>query len=53
MDKFWQKIANVLPKRLVYFAYIRLHAYATTGKYSHLTPCEVTWGDALKAWDTK
>lgn len=50
-DKWCQWLANILPKRIVYFAYIRLLAHATTGKYSHLRPDEVDWSDALKAWE--
>ncbi len=53
MEKFYQWLANRLPRKLVYFAYIRLHAAATTGKYSHRCPDEVDWSEALKAWEAQ
>ncbi len=46
-----QWIAWKLPRRVVYFAYIRLHAAATTGRFSNRTPDEVTWSEAVKAWE--
>lgn len=39
------------PKRLVYFAAIRLGVNATTGKYSTQVVPDLTFMDALKRWD--
>lgn len=51
--KLPQWIAWKLPRRVVYFAYIRLHSYATCTKYSDKTPNEVDWSMALNTWETK
>lgn len=52
MDKFYWWIAFKLPKRLVYHAYIRLHAYATCQKpWSGRHPSECTWDEAVKVWE--
>ncbi len=51
-DKIARWVVWRLPKRLVFWCYIRLHAKATCTQYSHLTPDEVTWDMALKAWDS-
>ncbi len=53
---FWfvalpQWLAWKLPSKVCYFALIRVWAKATTGKYSSKTPDEITWSDALKAWE--
>ena len=50
-DKIWMWIAWRLPKALVSWCYIRVHAKATSGQYSHLHPDEVTWNQALKAFN--
>jgi hypothetical protein len=50
-DKFWQWVAARLPKRLVYFASIRLIAYATTGKYGTTIVPELSAMDALQRWE--
>lgn len=44
-------IANLLPRRIVYFAAIRLAAFATTGKYSTQIVPELTVMDAIKRWE--
>lgn len=51
MFNFWQWLANRLPKKLCYFAYIRIHAHATCTEYRNYTPNEVTWDMALKCWE--
>ena len=52
MEKLLGLIANVLPKKLCYFVYVRVHAYAT-GKNGCPTkhPDEVTWSMALDVWE--
>jgi hypothetical protein len=50
MIKFYQWLARHLPKQLVYFCYIRVHAHATCTTYSNRHPDEVNWREALDAW---
>jgi hypothetical protein len=45
-------IANNLPKRIVYFAAIRLGVNATTGEFSDQIVPELYFMDALKRWET-
>lgn len=40
-----------LPRTIVYWSYIRVGAYATTGKYSNTIVPELSMMDALKRWD--
>jgi len=53
MDKFYEWIAYKLPKRLVYFAAIRLMAYGTTGEYSYTSVTHVRMMTVLKRWGDK
>ena len=53
MEKIWQWLARRLPSQLVYFAAIRLVAYATCAKYSKQSVTEVTAMDAVKRWEDK
>ena len=46
-------IAWRLPRRVVYFAAIRLMAYATTGKYSDTVVPELEGMDAIERWEAK
>jgi len=48
----WQKIAHWLPKKLVYFAFIRFWAFATThDEGCKMTPDEMTWSKASEIWE--
>jgi hypothetical protein len=44
-------IAYHLPRRVVYWATIRLGAHATTGPYSKTVVPALTVVDALQRWD--
>jgi len=44
------KIAWLLPKKIVYWAAIRLITHATTGKYSDVVVPELTAMEALDSW---
>jgi hypothetical protein len=47
-----QWIAGKLPPRLVYFAFIRLWAHATsTDEGQNMTPDEMNWTKALELWE--
>lgn len=48
--KLWMWFVGLLPKRLVYFAAIRLGAYATTGKYGSTIVPELGFMDAIGRW---
>jgi len=50
-EKFWLKLAYLLPRNLVYWACIRLCANATTGKYENQVVPDLTVMDALKRWE--
>jgi len=49
-EAFWRFLANCLPRKLVYFAAIRLVAHATTGEYSATVVPELRAMDALSRW---
>lgn len=40
-----------LPRKLVYFAVIRVWAHGTTGDYGGTVPSELGWDEALKRWN--
>lgn len=48
---FYQRLAWVLPKELVYHCMIRGWANATTGKWRGVDATRVTVDDALRRWD--
>lgn len=50
-DKFWRWVSYRLPRRLAYFAVIRVWAYATTGKFANLEAPSVTTPQMLDAWE--
>ena len=50
MEKFYSWLAYRLPKRLVYFASIRLMSHATVGQYGNTIVPELTAMDALDRW---
>lgn len=51
MDKFWRAIAWKLPRRLVYWAAIRVMSEASTGKYSATLVGDLPAMDAIRAWE--
>jgi len=44
-------IAYALPKKIAYFATIRIGAHATTGKHSSTCVPDMTFMDAIGRWD--
>jgi len=46
----WRRLAWAMPKKLVYWASIRLMAHATQGEYSNQIVPDLTAMDALKRW---
>jgi hypothetical protein len=54
-DRFCRWLAFKLPKRVVYHAYIRLHAYATSGDRpgARKHPDETTWSEAVAVWEKR
>ena len=53
MEKMCMWLAGLLPKRIVYFAAIRLGVYATVGQYGNTIVPDLTFMDALKRWECK
>lgn len=50
MEKFWLKLAWLMPRKLVYWCAIRLGANATQGEYSNQIVPELNFMDAIKRW---
>jgi len=46
-------VANHLPHGVVYFAVVRVWAYATTGKYDGTEVDELTVSESLSRWHAK
>ncbi len=46
-----ERITWLLPRKVVYWAAIRLGSYGTAGKYSHQVVPELTFMDALSRWE--
>jgi hypothetical protein len=52
VNKFYQWVADKLPKKLVYFCYIRFMAYVTThGEGERMTPNEIGFSKAVDIWE--
>ena len=45
------RIAWILPKRIIYFCLIRAWAKATTGKWSNTIGPEVRMDEVIKRWE--
>lgn len=52
-NKIAEKIAYLLPWRIMYFVSIRAWAYTTTHECSHKTPDSTTWSDVIDSWQSK
>lgn len=52
-NKIAQKIADILPFRVMYFVIIKMWAYTTTHECSNKSPYETTWSEVLKSWENK
>lgn len=50
IDRFVMWLAWRLPRRLAYWAAIRVAAHATTGEYGTTDPNELNVMDALDRW---
>lgn len=55
VHRFWHdglpaKVANLLPRKVVYWCAIRLGAYATTGKYGNTVVTELDLMEAIKRY---
>lgn len=51
-ESAWQWLANRLPRRVVYWAMIRVGAEVTTGQYTNTIVPDLTFMEALKRYDT-
>ena len=52
-DALAQDTARMLPRRVAYFASIRVMAHATTGAFAGQIVPELTAMDALQRWDSR
>lgn len=52
IDKICEGVAYALPKRIAYFAMIRIFVHGTTNKYGNTVATEVTAIEILKRWET-
>jgi len=52
-EKVWHKLAWFLPDKLIYWASIRMIAYATQGKYGNTIVPDLTAMDAIGRWEKK
>lgn len=53
-NTIYQKIAHLLPAKLIYFCYIRFMANATTlDEGSYMTPDEMTFSKANELWERR
>ena len=50
IDSFYSWLAWKLPKKLIYYATIRLGVNGTTGKYSNTNTASVRFMTILKRW---
>lgn len=50
-DKLRLGVACCLPQWLVYWSFIRLVAFATTGKYQKTDTFQLTCIEALRRWE--
>lgn len=51
MTKLWARLANILPRQLVYWSSIRLIVNATVGKHSNQVVPDLTAIEALDRWN--
>ncbi len=47
---FWYWLVKLLPIKLVYFCFMHVMAYSTTGEYSNTVVPELTGMDAIKRY---
>ena len=53
VNKIYQWIADKLPKRLIFFCYVRFMAFATThGEGVKMTPDEMGFSKAVEIWES-
>ena len=46
----WFRVVGLLPKRLIYFCFMRVMAHSTTGQYSATVVAELSGMDAIKRY---
>lgn len=50
MEKIYQFIANLLPRQLVLWCFIRVFAHGTTGKHEKTNCTDIECMEILKRW---
>lgn len=51
VEKFWQWLAWKLPRRLAYWACVRVMIFASSGKYGNQNPMTVSVSDIMSRWE--
>jgi hypothetical protein len=51
IDNISYKLAWLLPKKVVYWSYLRVVGNATSGKWSATKPDDLNWTHALDRWE--
>jgi len=51
IDKFYYWLAWALPRRVVYYAFIRVAAHASVGKFGSVIVSELTCFQAMERWE--
>ncbi len=51
--KIYQKLVDLLPREILYFAFIRVYAIVTTEKYTNRTPDSLTFSEICRFLESK
>lgn len=49
-ERAWHRLARALPHELAYWAFIRVFAHATTGKWGDTHPDKIGYGKVAHRW---
>lgn len=49
-ERAWLWASRALPRELAYWAFIRVYAHATTGKYGNTHPDKIGYGKVARRW---
>jgi hypothetical protein len=50
-DAVARRVAWLLPRKVAYWATLRVGAHATTGRYGHQVVPELTFFEAIERWE--
>lgn len=53
IESLCQNIAHILPKKIVYYCYVRFLAFATThGEGENISPDNMSYSKAVEIWES-